>query len=115
LLKSLKLYNLGAYWISNEKKFFTGLPENQITEVMKAMIIPDIEGVDPKQHEYYSQYVLLLNLESRLYQNRKGDFDKPEFTFDFELKTINLTLENLQLQQIIKLAELLTLFQSKLA
>lgn len=65
---------------------------------MEAMIIPDLEGVDPKTHEYYSQYILLLNLESKLYQNKKGDYTKPEFRFELELRTINLALENLQLK-----------------
>lgn len=82
------------YWISSEKKFLNALQENEIKNSMEAVIIPDIEGVDPKEHEFYGQYVLLINLESRLYQAKKGDLNRPEFAFEFELKTINLALEN---------------------
>lgn len=53
MLKRLKLSNLGAYWISNEKKFLAALPPSQTKDSMEAMIIPDIEGEDPKKHEYY--------------------------------------------------------------
>lgn len=67
LQKQLKLSNLGAYWIANERQFFWKLPTLECKNSMEAMIIPDIDGVDPKTHEYYSQYILLLNLESKLY------------------------------------------------
>lgn len=73
-----------------------------------------IQEQNPKDHPYYAQFVLLLNAEGRLVQNTSGKFDSPEFTFNIALQTIDLALENLQLQQIIRIAELFSLYQNKL-
>jgi hypothetical protein len=89
----LRLSNLGVYWAQKEILFLHSLPKEQVLERMRELIIA---GSEQSTHKFYSQYMLLVNLEAKLFQGHKGD------------------LENLQLQQMIRLAEVFAVYSSKL-
>ncbi|CAD8058857.1 unnamed protein product [Paramecium sonneborni] len=111
LQKLLILENIGAYWNQQEKIFLNSQEKEVILKEMEEMII---NTSDPKSHPKYGQFVLLLNAQGRLYQNTSGKFDSPEFCLSVELSAIDIALENLQLQQIIRMAELFSLYQNRL-
>lgn len=98
--------------MQNETNFYNAITNKE--EKLKKMEQMIISNQDPRDHPYYAQFVILLNAQGQLIQNTSGKFDAPEFNLTLDLKTIDLALENLQLQQIIRIAELFSLFQNKL-
>ncbi|CAD8141116.1 unnamed protein product [Paramecium pentaurelia] len=111
LQKILRLMNIGAYWNQQEKDLLYSKEKDEILKKMAELVISQ---EDPKDHPRFSQFMLLLNASGRFYQNTSGKFDSPEFSFSLELNTIDLAIENSQLQQVIRMAELFSLYQSRL-
>ena len=50
-------------------------------------------------------YLILVNIEAKLWQMSKGQTDQPEFKLNLSIQKLDIQLENKQIQELIYLSE----------
>ncbi|KAL4505260.1 hypothetical protein ABPG72_016327 [Tetrahymena utriculariae] len=99
--KLLMISNAGIYWNAHEERFIYYSRDDQRVKIMKGMVMK--EGQE--QTEEPVDFLLKISFQVSLIMNSKGNFEVPEIKVNLNLDSIELHLQQRQLQQIIEQLE----------
>ncbi|EAR98864.2 PH domain protein (macronuclear) [Tetrahymena thermophila SB210] len=99
--KLLIISNAGIYWNAHEERFIYDSPNHRRVQIMNGMIMKEGQ----LQTEEPVDFLLKISFQVSLIMNNKGNFEVPEIQVKLNLDSIDLHLQQRQLQQIIEQLE----------
>ena len=109
LRKRLHLQSLGIYWDSNTEIILSDLPPEKVTLMMKHLVLKS----DDKLSSSSLSYLITITASCRLTQKNLRDpetKENPNLMMEIFLKPLNINLERVQLEDMIRLLEFASAF-----